>query len=291
MSFGLVKSPWVDELRGLAGAAQRSVTIVAPYVSSAGWRVFLDALSDSRDVRLDVYTTLDAEAVADGYLDVSALASACAIFPEFNLRHIPRLHAKIYVADSSRAIVTSGNLTMSSLTQNNEYGVRVSDRAFVMAIKQDINEYAKLGAYTSCSSLQEIASLAVEISAKRSEPITNVEHEKAIRNFDLRVRSLRGEQHESRNAIFARTILYLLAKKPMRTQEMHPLIKSIHPDLCDDDIDREINGVSFGRLWKHSVRNAQLTLRRQGRILRRDDEKWLLRSVLGSSETEPAAWT
>ena len=268
MSVQLVKSPWLDDLRGLAGSADSRVTVVTPFVTAKGWSEFIGSLTSPHDIEVSVYTSLDAEAVAGGYLDLSVLAASCRTLPKINFRHIPRLHAKVYIADSSRAIVTSGNLTMSSLSRNNEYGVQISDQAFVATIERDVDEYAALGATISCESLQEIEILGSRLKETRSDPIEDEQKAAAIRDFDFRVRGLRGEQHRSTNAILLRTILYLLAKKPMRTQDMHPLIEGIHPDICNDDTDRVINGISFGRLWKHSVRNAQVTLQRQGKIVR-----------------------
>ena len=276
MIIELVKSPWLNELQELVADAKERVTVVTPFVTENGWRAFFDSLANPRDVDVSVYTSLDAEAVSGGYLDLKALASACSSLSTIHFRHVPRLHAKVYIADSSRAIVTSGNLTMASLTRNNEYGVRIADGGFVSAIERDVDEYAALGATVSCGSLQEIEQLAARLQETRTNPTEDDEHRSATRDFDFRVRELRGEQHRSTNAILMRTILYLLAKKPMRTQDMHPLIEGIHPDICNDDADRVINGISFGRLWKHSVRNAQVTLQRQGKIVRAPDGKWRL---------------
>lgn len=50
------------------------------------------------------------------------------------------------------------------------------------------------------------------------------------------------------NEIFSNTILYLLKKRNgLSTYEMHPRIQEIHPDICDDSIDRVINGQHFGK--------------------------------------------
>jgi len=61
----------------------------------------------------------------------------------------------------------------------------------------------------------------------------------------------------------------------MSTQELHPRISAIHPDLCDDSIDRIINGKHFGKKWKHAVRSAQQYLRTRYEIVLIDG-KWTL---------------
>jgi hypothetical protein len=54
---------------------------------------------------------------------------------------------------------------------------------------------------------------------------------------------------------------------------LHPLIQQLHPDICDDSIDRVIDGVHFGKRWKHHVRSAQSHLKADGKI-RTDGERW-----------------
>lgn len=54
------------------------------------------------------------------------------------------------------------------------------------------------------------------------------------------------------NAIFSDTISYALEKKgSLSTKELHPLIQSMHPDICDDSIDRVIDG-------QHLVKNGSI---------------------------------
>jgi len=60
--------------------------------------------------------------------------------------HLPRLHAKVYVADESRAVVTSANLTDGGLFFNYELGIRVADPETARQIREDAEGYASLGA-------------------------------------------------------------------------------------------------------------------------------------------------
>jgi hypothetical protein len=52
-------------------------------------------------------------------------------------------------------------------------------------------------------------------------------------------------------------------------------VKLTDPDLCDDSVDRVIDGVHFGKKWKHYVRNAQQYLKRSGEI-EFDGSRWRL---------------
>jgi len=101
----------------------------------------------------------------------------------------------------------------------------------------------------------------------------------------IRVRLAGGAMH----TVFARTICYLLRRHgPLTTQEIHPLVASIHPDLCDDSVDRVIDGKRFGKKWKHAVRTAQQQLKKKG-IVEYDGEVWMLAKdqMVGTSLQEP----
>jgi hypothetical protein len=47
--------------------------------------------------------------------------------------------------------------------------------------------------------------------------------------------------------------------------------------LCDDEVDRVIDGRHFGKKWKHAVRTAQQHLRRKG-LIALEGELWRLRA-------------
>ena len=78
------------------------------------------------------------------------------------------------------------------------------------------------------------------------------------------------------HSIFEKTILYLIQKNgALSTIELHGLIQEIHPDLCDDYEDRVINGVRFGKKWKHAVRTAQQHLKKK-KLVDLESGRWQL---------------
>jgi hypothetical protein len=78
------------------------------------------------------------------------------------------------------------------------------------------------------------------------------------------------------HTVFARTIQYVLTSHgPMSTARLHPIIRAIHPDLCDDSVDRVIDGKRFGKKWKHAVRTAQQQLKKRG-VVCYEDGSWRL---------------
>jgi hypothetical protein len=187
------------------------------------------------------------------------------------IRFLPSIHAKVYVADEKLAVVTSANMTKGGLLNNLEYGVELDDINLVRRIKLDITEYAGLGTRIDQVKLKFLSQISSDLNRIRAEAEKSVksrlrtEFENRLKNFDeeiIRTRVAGRAPH----AIFADAILYLLARKPMPTAELHPLIQQIHPDLCDDSVDRIIDGKHFGKKWKHAVRTAQQHLKKTGQI-------------------------
>jgi len=274
-SHSLIKSPWKDRLLNLASLARRRVVAAAPFITSEALAEFIGAIRHPGEIQVVIGTTLSSSSVVHGSLDLDALRWACSELPRLQLKHIPRLHAKIYIADDAAAIITSGNLTMASLVHNNEYGVGIFDQETVVAVKRDLDSYISLGSEVSCDSVTILANLAKRLAIgeayDRDESI-----KPAMDEFDDLVRGLRGNASESRTTIFARTVQYALLHGPMKTSDIHEMVKDIQPDLCDDNIERVINGVRFGKRWKHDVRNAQQTLRKRGQITLEADGTWRL---------------
>ncbi len=215
-----------------------------------------------------------------GSMDLDVLTEIAEQLPCFELTHLPGIHAKVYVADCKMAVVSSGNLTEPGLQRNVEYGVALCGEKIVREIRSDFESYATLGARISVS---EVASLSAEIDELR---VLFRQAQKSIRRkarlaFDEKLKSAQlsvlrqRAKGNSTHAIFCETIKFLLKHGPLSTSELHPLIQLLHPDLCDDSIERVIDGVYFGKKWKHHVRGAQVSLKRHGKI-RFDGERWRL---------------
>jgi phosphatidylserine/phosphatidylglycerophosphate/cardiolipin synthase-like enzyme len=224
---------------------------------------------------LTVVTDLSRDNMLSGGIDVAALADLVAATPRSMVRFLPSLHAKVYIADESCAIVTSGNLTDSGLNRNFEYGVLCRAAATVRTIREDIIRYAALGSPIDGGQLRLFAQVAAEVRQIRQalerqvRARTRREFENRLREMDDEILGVRTAGRTA-HAIFADTILHLLRRGPARTTELHEMVRRIHTDLCDDSVDRVIRGQHFGKKWKHAVRTAQVFLRRRGDIELRD---------------------
>lgn len=271
----MLTSPWLDAFETLVRRAENSLIICVPYIGREPCMRLAELLpseSDDQPVSILFVTDLSRDAVLSGATDIRAVYEFARKRGALRLRFLPSVHAKVYVADTRAAIVTSGNMTWSGLCRNFEYGVHVTEQSLVQLVRRDIEQYADLGSDIGHEKLAFLAELACELGEIRRKADNEV-GQRVRREYDRRLAEFETEVIRARaagrtpHAIFADAIIYLLRRSgPMRTAELHPLVQAIHPDLCDDSVDRVIDGEHFGKKWKHSVRTAQQHLKRAGEI-------------------------
>ncbi|MGA7257857.1 MAG: phospholipase D-like domain-containing protein, partial [Terracidiphilus sp.] len=257
----------------LLGSPRKFLLLASPFITRSVAHWIGDHLAKCNvtdSIQLICLTNLRIDSILNGSLELEGLEDLGRTFKNFNPIHLPALHAKVFIADWDFAIITSGNLTHGGLRGNFEYGVAIRNRQLVTQARIDFEKYARLGAPLT---LDDIAGLASEVAELRPE-FQAIER-RALNSAGSRLRKklrmaedrvLRFRARRSNHAVFCETIEYLLSTGPLKTAELHPLIQRIHPDLCDDSVDRVIEGVNFGKKWKHLARSAQQALKREGRI-------------------------
>jgi len=279
-----LRSPWVEDFGALVDAARTSLIISSPYVGREPCNWILAAKSSAgeiNDISILLLTDLSPDKLLSGATDASAICDLADTFPRAEIRFLPSIHAKVYIADDLRAIVTSANMTKGGLVDNYEYGVVVDDTRLVRRIRSDLTQYAALGTRIDRTKLKALLDMSSDLRRLRVEAQKSLEKhvrkelQRRLKMFDEEIIRARADGRAP-HAIFAEAILYLLARKPMSTAELHPLIQGIHPDLCDDTVDRVIDGKHFGKKWKHAVRTAQQHLKKAGKI-ELVDGVWYLR--------------
>lgn len=281
----LLARNWHSSLGSLFQSATSHILISSPYVTREGVDLLLTSASREFVGRgtINFLTDLSPLNICASATDPEALQALCNGVRGASVRHLPRVHAKVYVADGRSAIITSANLTAGGLLRNYEYGVAIDDHEVAQRIGQDVDEYSGLGAEVPRDQLNIYCQVAADMRAAYLRTQTSVRREIAqtfAQRFEeaedqlVRLRLFGGAMH----TVFERTILYLLRKHgPLRTVELHPLVARIHPDLCDDRVDRVIDGKRFGKKWKHAVRTAQQNLKKHERIeYHEPDERWVL---------------
>lgn len=281
--INFLKSPWDEEFDLLIKQAGSRLVISSPYIGKNPCKRLIDIKRDCEGLdnfSILMLTDLSRDTILSGATDVSAICDLLEIFHQIEIRFLPSIHAKIYVADDRIAVITSANMTNGGLFRNFEYGVKLLDRDLVAIVTKDVTEYASLGTKIDKDKINFLSKISAELTNVRKDAEKSIkgklkaEFERQLKHFDDEIIRLRAAGRTP-HAIFADAILYFLAKNPMSTAELNPLIQKVHPDLCDDSVDRVIDGKHFGKKWKHEVRTAQVYLRRKG-IIELTDGKWRL---------------
>jgi phosphatidylserine/phosphatidylglycerophosphate/cardiolipin synthase-like enzyme len=279
--FTVQSSPFRSHLERLLDRATEHLLLASPYIkiSEAEWvcsRLTRDRRHKCCEVQL--ITDVRSSNVLSGSLDVAALRVLQSGLDRCEIVNLPRLHAKVYIADDACAIVTSANLTPSGLDLNLEYGVGLTDPKTIRNVRQDLRRYAVLGNRLTARTIAELEKVSDELRVE-FEAVERSTEKKLRRRFNETLKHADREflcaQVGTRSAhgLFADAILYLLSIRPMSTPELHRKLKALLPELCDDTKDLVINGQHFGKKWKHTVRTAQVFLRRKDSI-QLVGEKW-----------------
>ena len=140
----LYRSPWRDEFEQALRSVRHHLMIVAPYITKREAEMVRRKLKEQQnEVSIRTLTSLNIKSVLAGALDVAALKVLANVSASSEVITLPRLHAKIYVFDESRAVVGSANLTTSALDSNFEYGVALTDSSLVQQVIADFSEVQK----------------------------------------------------------------------------------------------------------------------------------------------------
>lgn len=286
-------SPWAIQFDALIDTATHSLFLCAPYIGAGPCEritTLLRARGDREPPRIQVLTDLSLQNMLSGATDVAALREFVRALPQTTVSVLPSLHAKVYIADARQAVVTSANLTSGGLWRNFELGVVIDDSHVVASLLDDLMRYGRLGSPVDHEQLALLADIALELRdvQRRAERTIRSgvrrEFKRRLREADeqvLRVRTSGRTAH----AIFADAILHVLRSGPKTTDEIHASVRAIHPDLCDDTVERIIDGKRFGKKWKHAVRTAQQHLKRRG-LAEYEEGLWgLTEAGLGASGT------
>lgn len=283
-------SPWASRFDEFVGSIRETALIAAPYITREPLERLAHRLKSRRQsIRLDLLTNLSPSSLIDRSLDGAAIAWLCESVPGTTVRHLRSLHAKAYVADAHTAIVTSANLTNGGLHRNAELGVAITDVQAVRQIARDLREYGNLGVLVPPHEIAQLGDIAVHarnIRDARDRAIptpTKQQFADVTQKIEQKLIYLRTAGDEfaadpkaSITGQFADAVKYVLrVHGPLPTSELSPLVRALKPELCDDDVDRVIHGVSYGRRWKHDIRNAQQQLKRNGVIVL-EHRKWRL---------------
>lgn len=128
VSVELVDRDWNTAIHAGLGRDSSSFRVVCPFVKE---RVLTRLIKDHRPGELRLVTRLKLADFADGVSDIAALRAVLQAGGQ--VRGVRDLHAKVFLFGTSRAAVTSANLTTRGLAGNHEFGCVSEEAAFVDA--------------------------------------------------------------------------------------------------------------------------------------------------------------
>ena len=270
----LVKSPFDLTFKKFAEDIVTDCFICSPYITFNPVKMLLNEIKKKtaqNNIKVNILTDISLRALVQGATEVSALIHLLENHNNVCITHLPKIHAKVYIANQSSAIIASANFTHGGGNVNFEYGVKISDSVIVQKIQSDMNEYKKSGVAITKDELEVIRSKVEETKEQIHQEQGNISEILSRQQQEVEdtlVRAAANINNRTPHAIFSDALLKLLSEKPAKTSELHVRISSMYPDLCDDSIHRIIDGEDYGPLWKHSVRSAQNYLKRKGKIYR-----------------------
>lgn len=138
-SIRLVDTGWDSEMTTAIQTDPSEVRIICPFIKEGA----LERLLSYRPRNVKVITRFNLNEFSQGISDIGALRKLLGIGAR--IRGIRNLHAKLYIFGTSRAIITSANLTMSALTRNQEFGVVADDIAVISTCRDYFDELWRRG--------------------------------------------------------------------------------------------------------------------------------------------------
>lgn len=271
---------WHHNLGSLINESNDEIFISSPFVTQNGVDFILKNFNTEfrENGRFIFLTNFSPINIIQGSNNPKVFENLHSSIKNLNIWHLPKLHAKVYISDRKKSIITSGNLTNGGLFSNFEYGIQINEEIETQKIYQDINQYCQLGSLIDGDTLNSLIEISSQITKKVPKTEINISSE--IKNLleSAQNELVRGRLNvDAVHNVFSKTILYVLEKNSegLKTEDIHQEIREIHPDLCDDRVDRIIDGKSFGKKWKHAVRTSQQHLKKSGLIILEND-KWRL---------------
>ena len=117
--LSLIKTPTYNKFFNLVQESENNIYLCAPFIK----KDIVDKILEKtkQGVEMVVITSANISNFLCGSLDISAIKKL--IEKGVVVRNYQNLHAKIYIFDRKKALVTSANLTNNGLYNNYEYGI------------------------------------------------------------------------------------------------------------------------------------------------------------------------
>jgi phosphatidylserine/phosphatidylglycerophosphate/cardiolipin synthase-like enzyme len=169
----LINKPMYDCFMDLISSSTNSIELCAPFIKNDITKSIYLLKKQNTSVR--VLTHINFASFYTKACDVDAINT----FLNNNgiIKNYPHLHAKFYIFDKNKLIITSANLTASGLKRNFEYGMYTDDAELVDAASRDFqlcfnNELS--GTVTFGHALQ-ISKMLTALSTEEKTPLPKLQ--------------------------------------------------------------------------------------------------------------------
>ncbi|MGL6119018.1 MAG: phospholipase D-like domain-containing protein [Fusobacteriaceae bacterium] len=134
----LVKNSSHSKFMDLVSSSEKEIILCAPYIKLP---IVKEILKNRKsDAKMKVITSASIPSFINKASDIEAIKFL--LENNITVKNYQGLHAKVYIFDSEKALVTSANLTYNGLNRNFEYGVLISDDK--NSVSQIVSDYKAL---------------------------------------------------------------------------------------------------------------------------------------------------
>lgn len=131
----ILSTPHYHWIKDRINISSRSFIFASPFLSKS----FVDLLKpNTKSYYLRALINAQIANFCNGSLDLNAVMALCALTPY--VESLSNLHAKVYVVDTTSALITSGNATTGGMINNQECGVILEDASAVTEISNLVKE-------------------------------------------------------------------------------------------------------------------------------------------------------
>lgn len=126
-----------EEIKGLFSNAQKSITIVSPYLAVSTAKMLCNQVKNNPKLKCSFITRLYFEELLSGSNSLDAIG--LLIDAGISVYSVKGLHTKLYLFDEDRVIVGSANFTVSGLKKNIELSILLENEEVISVLRNYVN--------------------------------------------------------------------------------------------------------------------------------------------------------
>jgi phosphatidylserine/phosphatidylglycerophosphate/cardiolipin synthase-like enzyme len=135
----LIKSPWLNTFRKLLTQTNTEFTFTSPFIKLSVVNLIFECRKSNFSI--NGLTSFRLRNFERGVSDLGAIK--LLFDKQARIKNIANIHSKIYIFDSTAAVISSANLTPGGLIRNVELGVLLRERNVVKELKNYVGNLLK----------------------------------------------------------------------------------------------------------------------------------------------------